>query len=192
MNLVNCYFEWTMLGVAASVGFVTVGVVTHILRSDKNQSDCKRFSPAAIIIEGLKEVRERVTDRSGAETEGLERLRGAGYEVPPRRYDVHSDAPVINDKGPSRAPAAISAELRAAEERSILLRHQLSQHPDVHRGRRTLSRGGCPVPGHDRVVTEDRVLARAACSGAAVACVGGRRRLTESEYESVRSLSTDS
>ncbi|GMF35798.1 unnamed protein product [Phytophthora fragariaefolia] len=30
------------------------------------------------------------------------------------------------------------------------------------------------------------------CSGAAVACVRGRRRLTESEYESVRSLSTDS
>ncbi|GMF71060.1 unnamed protein product [Phytophthora fragariaefolia] len=30
------------------------------------------------------------------------------------------------------------------------------------------------------------------CSGSAVACVRGRRRLTESEYESVRSLSTDS
>ncbi|GMF54576.1 unnamed protein product [Phytophthora fragariaefolia] len=30
------------------------------------------------------------------------------------------------------------------------------------------------------------------CSGAAAACVRGRRRLTESEYESVRSLSTDS
>ncbi|GMF54608.1 unnamed protein product [Phytophthora fragariaefolia] len=30
------------------------------------------------------------------------------------------------------------------------------------------------------------------CSGAAVACGRGRRRLTESEYESVRPLSTDS
>ncbi|GMF45975.1 unnamed protein product [Phytophthora fragariaefolia] len=37
-----------------------------------------------------------------------------------------------------------------------------------------------------------RELVGVICSGAAVACVRGRRRLTESEYESVRSLSTDS
>ncbi|GMF44448.1 unnamed protein product [Phytophthora fragariaefolia] len=35
-------------------------------------------------------------------------------------------------------------------------------------------------------------LFKSDCSRAAVACVRGRRRLTESEYESVRSLSTDS
>ncbi|KAE9284265.1 hypothetical protein PR003_g26895, partial [Phytophthora rubi] len=141
MNLINYYFEWTTLGVAASVVYVTIGVVTHIWRGGKGKTDRERLSPTTIIVEGLKEVRERAADRSRTETEDLERLRGADTEVPPRYYDAHSDAPVIIDDGPTRAPAAISAELRAAEERSALLRLELAQHPDVRRGRQTRSRG---------------------------------------------------
>ncbi|KAE9189448.1 hypothetical protein PF002_g25038 [Phytophthora fragariae] len=140
MNLIN-YFEWTTLGVAASVVYVTIGVVTHIWRGGKGKTDRERLSPTTIIVEGLKEVRERAADRSRTETEDLERLRGADTEVPPRYYDAHSDAPVIIDDGPTKAPAAISAELRAAEERSALLRLELAQHPDVRRGRQTRSRG---------------------------------------------------
>ncbi|GMF53298.1 unnamed protein product [Phytophthora fragariaefolia] len=52
MNLVNCYFEWAALGVAASEVFVTIGIVTHIWRSGKGESDWKRFSPTATIVEG--------------------------------------------------------------------------------------------------------------------------------------------
>ncbi|KAE9200822.1 hypothetical protein PF005_g15198 [Phytophthora fragariae] len=158
INLVNYYFVWTTLGVAASVVFVTVGVVTHIWRGGKGRSDRERLSPTTIIVDGLREVRERAADRSRTETEELERLRGADTEVPPQYYDARSDDPVILDEGPSRTPAAISAELRAAEERSDLLRHELVQHPDVRRGRQTSSRGGYPEPGRDRGVPKDRVL----------------------------------
>ncbi|KAE9043706.1 hypothetical protein PR001_g3154 [Phytophthora rubi] len=158
MNLINCYFEWTTLGAAAAVVFVTIGVVAHIWPGGKGKTDREHLSPTTIIVEGMKEVRERAADRSRTETEDLERLRGADTEVPPRYYDAHSDAPVIIDDGPARAPAAISAELRAAEERSALLRHELAQHPDVRQGRQTRSRGGCPVPCHDRGVSDDRVL----------------------------------
>ncbi|KAE9256671.1 hypothetical protein PF002_g1719 [Phytophthora fragariae] len=77
MNLLNCYFEWTTLGVGASVVFVTLGVVTHIWRGGKGQSDREWLSPTTIIVEGLSEVRERAADRSRTETEDLERLRGA-------------------------------------------------------------------------------------------------------------------
>ncbi|KAE9023206.1 hypothetical protein PR002_g11764 [Phytophthora rubi] len=35
MNLINYYFEWTTLGAAASVVFVTIGVVTHIWRDGR-------------------------------------------------------------------------------------------------------------------------------------------------------------
>ncbi|KAE9241230.1 hypothetical protein PF004_g7146 [Phytophthora fragariae] len=158
INLVNYYFVWTTLGVAASVVFVTVGVVTHIWRGGKGRSDRERLSPTTMIVDGLREVRERAADRSRTETEELERLRGADTEVPPQYYDARSDDPVILDEGPSRTPAAISAELRAAEERSDLLRHELVQHPDVRRGRQTSSRGGYPEPGRDRGVPKDRVL----------------------------------
>ncbi|KAE9316120.1 hypothetical protein PF008_g19087 [Phytophthora fragariae] len=83
MNLVNYYFEWTTLGVAASVVFVTIGVVTHIWRGGKVRSDRERLSPTTIIVEGLREVRDRAADRSRTETEELEQLRGADTEVPP-------------------------------------------------------------------------------------------------------------
>ncbi|KAE9008782.1 hypothetical protein PR001_g15065 [Phytophthora rubi] len=118
MKLVNYYLEWTTLGVAASVVFITVGVVAHIWQGGSGQSVRERLSPTTFIVEGLKEVRERAADRSRTETEDLERLRGADAEVPPQYYDAPSDVPVIIDEGPSRAPAAISAEMRAAEERS--------------------------------------------------------------------------
>ncbi|GMF21588.1 unnamed protein product [Phytophthora fragariaefolia] len=138
MNLLNCYFEWTTLGVAASVIFVTLGVVTHLWRCSSGKADRERLSPTAIIVDGLKEVRERAVDRSRTETKGLERLRGAAPEVPPQYYDARVNDPVIIDEGPSsfiyiqvkivktRAPAAITAELRAAEERSALLRLELA------------------------------------------------------------------
>ncbi|GMF49208.1 unnamed protein product [Phytophthora fragariaefolia] len=158
MNLLNGYFEWTTLGVAASVIFVTLGVVTHLWRCGSGKADRERLSPSTIIVDGLEEERERAADRSRTETKGLERLRGAAPEVPPQYYDARVDDPVIIDEGPSRAPAAISAELRAAEERPALLRLELAQHPDVRRGRQTRSRGGCPVPGRERGVPEDRVL----------------------------------
>ncbi|GMF31412.1 unnamed protein product [Phytophthora fragariaefolia] len=104
MYLLNCYFEWTTLGVAASVIFVTLSVVTHLWRCSRGKAARERLSPTAIIVDGLKEVRERAADRSRTETKGLERLRGAAPEVPPQYYDAHVDNPVIINEGPSRPP----------------------------------------------------------------------------------------
>ncbi|KAE8966823.1 hypothetical protein PR001_g28280 [Phytophthora rubi] len=158
VNLANHYFEWTRWSAPGSVLFVTVGVITHIWRCGSGDTELERLSPTTIVLEGLKEVRERAATRERTETEDLQRLQGPQGEALPSSTGRAEFVRVEVVESPSRAPAAISAELRATEERSALLRLELAQHPDVRRVRRTCSRGGCPVPGQDGVVPGDRVL----------------------------------
>jgi hypothetical protein len=112
-----------------------------------------------VVLNGLRGLEERAAARELAETASLQLLRGT---TTPEIDDVFEDAESDMDeteavRTPARAPADISAELRAAEERSALLRLGLARHPVVRRGRRTSSRGGCHVPGHVGVVSGNPV-----------------------------------
>jgi hypothetical protein len=109
------------------------------------------------VLSGLRGLKERAAARELAETASLQLLRGA---TTPEIVDVFEDAESGADETEAvgtPAPAAISAELRAAEERSALLRLKLAQHSVVRGGRCTSSRGGCHLPGHAGVVPGNRV-----------------------------------
>ncbi|KAE9019917.1 hypothetical protein PR003_g14371 [Phytophthora rubi] len=164
-NLANYYFGWTRWGAPGSVLFVTVGVITHIWRCGSGEAELRRLSPTTIVLEGLKEMRGRAAARERSEDENLRRPRGSPDVAPASRADDTVEVRVEVDESPSRAPAAISTELRATEDRSAQLRLELAQHLDVRRGRRTDSRGGCPVPGQDGVVPGDRVVGSEGVSG---------------------------
>ncbi|GMF37214.1 unnamed protein product [Phytophthora fragariaefolia] len=137
--------RWTVWGLPASVMVVTTGIVTHIWRFGKEDSKLDPFAPGTIVLDALDGVRGRALDRHSAEDAYLQRLRGD--EIDHNASDGVEHQVVVEPDGPKRSPVAISAKLRATEERSATLRRELAQHR-VHRGRRTLSRGECPVPAY--------------------------------------------
>ncbi|EGZ19111.1 hypothetical protein PHYSODRAFT_327425 [Phytophthora sojae] len=150
LNVANYVLEWTSYGPPVTVLIVTAGVVTHIWRGCDNQKDADEFSPTGMIILGLKNLRARAAERERSEKESLQQPRGSDAAEDQTTYaDARDGVEVtIDEEAPPRAPAAISVEFRAAQERSTLLRLELARLPEVRRGRRTCSRGGCPVPGY--------------------------------------------
>ncbi|EGZ21871.1 hypothetical protein PHYSODRAFT_345757 [Phytophthora sojae] len=108
----------------------TVGVAVALKDTDE-------FSPTGMIILGLKDLRARAAERDRSEKESLQQLRGSDTaEDQTTDADAVDGVEVtIDEEVPPCAPAAISAEFRAAEERSTLLRLELARHPEVRRGR---------------------------------------------------------
>ncbi|KAJ8527389.1 hypothetical protein ON010_g14875 [Phytophthora cinnamomi] len=136
LNIANFVFGWTSLGPPATVLTITVGVVTHVWRCYEVENGLDEYSPAAMIVQGLKDLRTRAAERERSETETLQRLQGEDTIRTPAPFQDATDSVdvVIDDADTSLcAPAAISVDLRAAAERSALLRLELACHPEVRR-----------------------------------------------------------
>jgi hypothetical protein len=160
LNVANLYFEWTRYGVPGTVIAVTIALMTHIWRGCSGRTELGEMTPAAIVVKGLREVRARTVEREQVDAADLDRLREEGPQDGEDfvENDQESSVPVADTVAGGRSPTAITAELRAMEERSRSLRLELAQHPDVRRGRQTDGRGECPVTRLTGCVPGGRVL----------------------------------
>ncbi|KAE8914143.1 hypothetical protein PF003_g1566 [Phytophthora fragariae] len=106
----------------------------------------KELAPSALLLQALEGMRTRAEQRQTTELESLRRLQADVLDDLLPFQDALEELPAdAVPVAPERNPVAISAELRAAKERSAALRQELVQHR-VRRGRRTVSRGECPAP----------------------------------------------
>jgi hypothetical protein len=160
LNVANLYFEWTRYGVLGTVIAVTIGLMAHIWCECSGRTELGEMTSAAIVMKGLCEVRARTVEREQVEAADLSRLREEAPQDGENFVEAvpESSVPVVDMAAGVRAPTAITAELRAMEERSRSLRLELAQHPDVRRGRQTDGRGECPVTRLTGCVPGGRVL----------------------------------
>ncbi|KAE8993928.1 hypothetical protein PR003_g21889 [Phytophthora rubi] len=106
----------------------------------------KELTPSALLLQALEGMRTRAEQRQSTELASLRRLQIDVLDDFLPFQDALEELPIAAvPAAHERNPVAISAELRAAKDRSAALRQELVQH-SVRRGRRTVSRGECPAP----------------------------------------------
>ncbi|GMF43990.1 unnamed protein product [Phytophthora fragariaefolia] len=115
--------------------------------------------------------------------------------LPSNPVQVGQDDVTMSESNRSQARGRKSKSSRRRSKRTSPSPSGSSSSEESHRRRGPSRRSPSERSyrsGRSRASASSGSTQVALCSGAAVACVRGRRRVTEAEYESVRSLSTDS
>ncbi|OWZ00205.1 hypothetical protein PHMEG_00028660 [Phytophthora megakarya] len=170
LNMLNYLFHWTPYGVYTSSVIIVVGVLTHAWRQGRPEGYLEEVAPGTVLELALKSVRKDAKTRQRREAESLRRLQNNDEELP----ELITDDTVVTRRKVrrrKRAPTAMAAELREAEQLVVRLRHEIrtkttddptfemeDQHPHSRRGRSSLSQGDCPEPWQDVGMPEGRVL----------------------------------
>jgi hypothetical protein len=104
---------------------VPEGLVAHLWRNGRSRKEREKCSPVTVVLDGLQGLRARAAARERVEVKNLRHQQETTVTEDPDVFqDAEGGTDEFDDAGtPARAPTAISTELRPAEKRSALLRH---------------------------------------------------------------------
>ncbi|KAE8882079.1 hypothetical protein PF005_g21706 [Phytophthora fragariae] len=95
----------------------------------------KELTPSALLLHALEGMRTRAEQRQYTELESLRRLQADVLDdLLPFHGALDELSATAAPTDRERNPVAISAELRAVEERSAALRQELAQHVSAEDG----------------------------------------------------------
>ncbi|KAJ8524312.1 hypothetical protein ON010_g16805 [Phytophthora cinnamomi] len=165
LNLLNYMFRWTSWGLEVTISVGFAGLLSHGWRLVDGDGRLKELVPGFLLGKAWESVQQRADARDQSETASLMKLQDPGVDeqadFPSTGVDAgllaslhasHGGDVLPNCAVPvdfTRADVELANTLTELAARATALTEMAAQAQlRVRRGRRTSSRGECPVPGN--------------------------------------------